>query len=110
MSTGTNSTLLADSKAKCSHTPGPWEILADPDDPSGWVVVDATHERFQVASVEPRVRPTEELANCRLIAAAPDLSAALKRTLSWLTSYPGGCSMPAYNQAVEALKKAGTYE
>lgn len=38
------------------------------------------------------------------------LVAALKRSLSWLSSYPGGCAAPAYMQAVNALKQVGRYE
>ena len=44
--------------------------------------------------------------DARLIAAAPDLLAALERTLSWLTSYPGGGAMGVYDQARAALAKA----
>lgn len=35
-----------------------------------------------------------------------DMIEALERTLSWLTSYPGGGAMPVYEQARAALKKA----
>lgn len=48
----------------------------------------------------------EAQANARLIAAAPELFEALERTLSWLTSYPGGGAMPVYDQARTALAKA----
>lgn len=38
------------------------------------------------------------------------LVVALKRSLSWLSSYPGGCAEPAYMQAVKALKQVGRYD
>lgn len=47
--------------------------------------------------------------DARLIAAAPELLAALERTLSWLTSYPGGGTMGPtgpYEQARAAITKA----
>lgn len=45
-------------------------------------------------------------ANASLIAAAPDLLAALRRSLDWLSSYPGGNSHGAYEQARAAIAKA----
>lgn len=47
--------------------------------------------------------------DAKLIAAAPELSLALQRALSYLSSYPGENGMSAYEQAVVALKKAGVY-
>lgn len=44
-----------------------------------------------------------------LLAAAPDLYAALERTLNWLSSYPGGGPMGPngpYEQARAALSRA----
>lgn len=35
---------------------------------------------------------------------------ALKRALSWLSSYPGGCADSVYIQAVNALKGIDRYE
>lgn len=44
------------------------------------------------------------------IAAVPEMVAALRRSLSWLSSYPGGNAEGAYMAVVDALKKAGCYE
>lgn len=47
-------------------------------------------------------------ANVRLIAAAPELYAALERTLNWLSSYPAEACMGVdgpYEQARAALAK-----
>ena len=48
----------------------------------------------------------EEQKRARLIAAAPDLLAALERSLNWLSSYHGGGAIGAYDQARAAIAKA----
>jgi hypothetical protein len=56
------------------HTPGPWLAIADDDeDESGWVV--ASENALFDTIARPTAQPTdgEELANARLIAAAPEL-------------------------------------
>lgn len=49
---------------------------------------------------------SELLANARLMAAAPDMLEALKRSLDWLSSYPGGCALAVYEDARVAIAKA----
>ena len=97
------------------HTPGPWHWDSDPvkNDPTGRI-------RYRVCATGKTVTqvyyssfeggPTNAEADARLIAAAPHMSDALRRALSWLSSYPGEGANAAYLQAVAALKKAGTYE
>ena len=96
------------------HTPGPWyaaevhggleiRCLRDDDDPqSEEVIADI---RFGDTEPEAVAR-----ANAAALSAALDLLAALERTLSWLTSYPGSGPLAGdssvYNQARAAIAKA----
>ena len=93
------------------HTPEPWyaaevhggleiRCLRDDDDPqSEEVIADI---RFGDTEPEAVAR-----ANAAALSAALDLLAALERTLSWLTSYPGsGLYSSVYNQARAAIAKA----
>ncbi len=45
-------------------------------------------------------------ADMKLAAAAPDLVKALEISLKWLSSYPGGLALSAYEEARAALDKA----
>ena len=57
------------------HTPGPWRV--DPDFPSDVQTADGLRE---ICNPSPSDATDEELlANARLIAAAPDMLAVLKR-------------------------------
>lgn len=67
-----------------SHTPGPWNLRADPDDREAWIIVDASHSSFRVCDVSPRFGAKEELRNARLIAAAPEMLAALSDVMPLL--------------------------
>lgn len=59
------------------HTPGPWIAYKDIE----WEVMPERSDGMTVASCG-RIRPEAE-ANARLIAAAPDLLAALKEIVMW---------------------------
>lgn len=67
---------------KAKHTPGPWHVqpgrLHLVDDANGQGVAD-THNYWRADSTEER-----EQANARLIAAAPDLLAALTHLLDMM--------------------------
>ena len=83
-----------------THTSGPWHVGS------------ATEFRNQIG-IEPTIgcvygdiKGKETKANARLIAAAPELLEALKRSLSWLSSYPGGGAINVYDQAQQAIAKA----
>ena len=97
------------------HTPGPWKIQEDTfgcktivsaeTDPD----TDLYEEVFccqEIGFTPGRADESEDAANARLIAAAPQLLEALERTLSWLTSYRGGGAMGAYYQARAAIAAA----
>ena len=86
------------------HTPGPWETSRD--------AVQEGHVQITVYSESDGERVATVFqceANARLIAAAPDLLAALERSLNWLASYPGGGTLSRtgpLNQAHQAIAKA----
>ena len=72
------------------HTPGPWKVIEDPF--SEGIVAIIQHDEFgllAVGSCEDRAATGEEdHYNAHLIAAAPDLLAALEE-ISALTAYAG---------------------
>ena len=90
------------------YTPGPWDV-GYLDINSQRVVVG---EHIEICtcwhhSVEAIEREME--ANARLIAAAPEMLEALKRTLSWLSSYPGEAAVGPdgpWEQARAAIARA----
>lgn len=91
-----------------SHAPGPWTAGYDGSkhvifDAVGWMVatIPGAYNQGLVARHE---------ADARLIVAAPDMANALRRALSWLSSYQGNGAKGAYMDAVNALKKAGCYD
>jgi hypothetical protein len=61
-----------------AHTPGPWERI-------GWDVrtkrTDSDHRGFVIATTEISPFPEERHADAQLIAAAPEMLAALKGLL-----------------------------
>lgn len=95
------------------HTPGPW--VAHPDDQGGaglaaYVPVDAPESRHVVARVVCYDRATDTLpyqANARLIAAAPDMLAALKNIVHDIRRGNGGNDCLTEAEAVIA-KANGT--
>lgn len=92
-----------------NHTPGPWE------NDGGLVAGRESRERFQPgtsvdifdASDYPNELHEEMLATAALIAAAPDLLAALKAILPWHDSHPAEATdNPLINQCRAAIAKA----
>lgn len=63
------------------HTPGPWKFDKELTSRSGeWLIaMDAGDKGRGIAIAETRVATGAELANARLIAAAPELLEALQR-------------------------------
>ena len=63
------------------HTPGPWKVYKELTSRSGeWLIaMDAGDKGRGIAIAETRVATGDELANARLIAAAPELLEALQR-------------------------------
>ena len=71
--------------ARPAHTPGPWSVEGNRDDATGElrIVQDAT--AGEIAILYPEFgRGDADEANARLIAATPEMLAALKRALGWV--------------------------
>lgn len=88
------------------HTPGPWRMTLDE---FGDYTIQPQHEELAIAAVvngEMRRmggQSGEHEANARLIAAAPDLFAALMGIMS----NPGGrCTAEQWRAGIDALAKA----
>jgi hypothetical protein len=88
-------------------TPGPWEV-GEPNQGGSVLAVGVFSDRWHIADVWRDVPELveEAEANARLIAAAPDLLAALKRSLDWLASYQGAGADRVWEQAKAAIAKA----
>ena len=87
-----------------THTPGPWIAHCAP---SGAWIEDVN--MAVIAKWDGESAGRMAMPNARLIAAAPDLLAALERTLNWLSSYPGGGTLRPlgpYEQARAAIARA----
>lgn len=89
------------------HTPGPWVVLDNTAIPYGQLTVESERDGavavcFTVAGDECAA-PLECVANARLIAAAPDLLAALRGLLNAL---PSATTHPAIRAARAAINKA----
>jgi hypothetical protein len=91
------------------HTTGPWDALATTE--HGAILIG--HKGTLVASIRPahgKGYTTEQIANATLIAAAPDLLAALRTLLTeWDAPHSSGSSVLAaqYEAARAAIAKAG---
>lgn len=74
---------------KTNHTPGPWTV-------NGKTVKSVDHgHHYTVARVDnPKFTPEANAANARLIAAAPDLLAALRALTAVVESYEYGRPWP----------------
>jgi hypothetical protein len=86
-----------------THTPGPWEDLSD----GHWASVRTTHHAGHAIDCNHSGKnAAEDCANARLIAAAPDLLAALKAARDWDTLAADGISDPVLSQITAAIAKA----
>ncbi|HSG61881.1 MAG TPA: hypothetical protein VLA24_10685 [Pseudomonadales bacterium] len=85
--------------AQIEHTPGPWRIVACPCQYENCTTYGLSNGLFSQGCGFSK-------ADAMLAAAAPDLLAALQRTLNWLKYYPGRVADGAYNQARAAIDKA----
>lgn len=93
------------------HIPGPWAVSSenwnDINGPSDLDMAYAINsDDWCIAEVWGDVPDDAAEGNARLMAAAPDLLEALKRSLDWLASYPGGGAQSAYDTARAAIAKA----
>jgi hypothetical protein len=94
-----------------SHTPGPWRVGN-----AGFTVFGPKTERpapvvvAEIPPPTPRVSREERKANARLIAAAPEVLAALETSLKWLEAAqadePEDFDSPELRSAVDAARRA----
>lgn len=84
-----------------THTPGPWSYWPKSAYPDGVISQDATTTHIAVPVFHPDVNRTT--ANARLIAAAPDLLAALK-TLVDLIELSGPRRIAPNKSPIEAVR------
>jgi len=96
-----------------THTAGPWHI--GPFDRDNQIFSDNGRMRLEtggttlypIATVNDGWDNTEDEANARLIAAAPELLAALKECVPWLESMPLATGdQPLRNKAARDLYNA----
>jgi hypothetical protein len=90
----------ADTRA-LSYTPGPWN--------ASWSNVVRDHYGVEIAAASHKAHPQEREANARLIAAAPDLLAALRAIASHVPhkhTYPAAAVQDLQQLARAAIAKA----
>ena len=86
-----------------SHTPGPWELREGDDEAFGPAIYSAgAHDMDPLATVS-RVSRRDAEADARLIAAAPDLLAALEDVVQM---YQPAFDPPFIERARAAIAKA----
>jgi hypothetical protein len=90
-----------------SHTPGPWSVGEWDDRTNGWSI----NAPSGIASALYLGGTAPAKANARLIAAAPELLAALEEITRYYSAlrhaYPGSGDELVEQKAIAAIKKAG---
>lgn len=87
------------------HTPGPWEATYEPCEMGNdWRIECKSDTGFVVGVVMYRHDADEWAANAHLIAAAPDLLAALRDIVAWADR--AGCSEAFQRDARAAIARA----
>ena len=94
---------------KAAHTPGPWNC--NHSSASGYDIVCSENSPTDVCVISRRDKTTGEIdANARLIAAAPELLAALERAymalIGYLPAHRNGVTDAAIGAASAAITKA----
>ncbi|RWO37267.1 MAG: hypothetical protein EOS11_28690 [Mesorhizobium sp.] len=85
------------------HTPGPWIYYADlPSTEPNWHIVTTANKMRVLANVHIRPGNAMDEANARLIAAAPEMLAALKGVKAHMPDFPDA----AWEAIDEAIAKA----
>lgn len=93
------------------HTPGPWKVVNRGHSPSAWIIGNG----FYLAEMQNDAKANEQVnADARLIAAAPELLAALKdlaRVVSHIQDTPLADKLKyvpisAYKEAYDVAKQA----
>jgi hypothetical protein len=86
--------------SETTHTPGPWVVEGD------WVTDVATDGNICEVSMPSSEDEAEQAANAHLIAAAPDLLAALRRFMDYGDVFQWSGKQSPYSQALAAIAKA----
>jgi hypothetical protein len=98
--------LMAEKVAECSHTPGPWMVgnVGQREDPRMVYCDDSLGSRVADCSTSGHGLTVEQdLANARLIAAAPDLYQIGREVLDWVHGKrPGRCVTDDITQRLSA--------
>ena len=99
--------------SETKHTPGPWEVRTDGElfaicGPAKWIVTVDVDEEGNIALQDGTSEYEVNQANANLIAAAPDLLAALERALPSLCKCGSrDCyETEVHQQAVAAIAEA----
>lgn len=87
---------------RAKHTPGPWYVMAGM--PSN--VLSAGGLRVARCDFDGNFDSAEARANAKLMAAAPDMFAALEAWTDWLDKYGKDFHGPCIDDARAALAKA----
>jgi hypothetical protein len=98
-----------------NHTPGPWRRNVAGHNEDSWRIVSESKATGYIAFIPPEHEDAE--ANSRLIAAAPDLLAALRAAVEYLgcalaganlkaTGYDREAGVEEYQAALAAIAKA----
>ena len=89
-----------------THTPGPWQ--AEAPKYSAHVAAAIWRDGVRLAQVDrrPKANESEEMANARLIAAAPDLLAACQKLAEWDLSRGGAVGARLISEACSWARAA----
>ncbi|WP_143322750.1 hypothetical protein [Candidimonas nitroreducens] len=81
---------MENTEQRAGHTPGPWIYYADtPSADPNWHIVTTANRMRVLANVHIEPGNGMDVANARLIAAAPDLVDALRVAYSDIRRLPG---------------------
>lgn len=87
------------------HTPGPWRIVDLPEHDEIQVVAGKDHNEQVIAKIFDTLTDND-MANMRIVAAAPDLLEACEFMLAVLRNDHGPTSWPEVEQMRVAIAKA----
>jgi hypothetical protein len=90
--------------SEAKHTAGPWKVDGPPDNQIVW---SSPENRVCFLAHSNGADEARDVANARLIAAAPDLYEALEEAEEWLSGWASAEPYLAQIRAALALARAG---